>query len=75
MSGTAAFQHTASGHQQAAACGPGDAAHPAILAGKRAWRMVSLEQPAIQQPGEPLREGLKAQARSLPEMMSDRRLA
>jgi hypothetical protein len=36
---------------------------------------VSLEQPAIQQPGKPLQEGIKAQARSLPEMMSDQRLA
>jgi hypothetical protein len=32
---------------------------------------VSLEQPAIQQPGKPLQEGLKAQARGLPEMVSD----
>ena len=51
------------------------AAHPAILAGEQAWRIVGLEQPAIQQPGKPLQEGLKAQARSLPEMMSDQRLA
>jgi hypothetical protein len=32
---------------------------------------MSLEQPAIQQPGKSLQEGLEAQARNLPEMVSD----
>ena len=48
-----------------------DPAHPAVVAGEQARRIVSPEQPAVQQQGKPLQEGLKGQARSLPEMVSD----
>ena len=34
---------------------------------------MGLEQPAVQQQGKPLQEGVKGQARSLPEMVSDQR--